>query len=72
MDKIIDGNRIAADIKREIMEDAGKLSPKPKLTAFQVGENPASRVYVNSQKKAASCFNLTHFLHTLGSPNIPL
>ncbi len=62
MDKIIDGERIAADIKREIMEAAGKLSPKPKLTAVQVGENPASRVYVNNQRKAAAEFGIGYEL----------
>ncbi|MBA3053199.1 MAG: bifunctional 5,10-methylenetetrahydrofolate dehydrogenase/5,10-methenyltetrahydrofolate cyclohydrolase [Candidatus Omnitrophota bacterium] len=49
MGEIIDGKRIASEIKEEIR----KSQLKPKLVAVQVGENPASRVYVNNQKKAA-------------------
>ena len=67
MDKIIDGNRIAADIKREIMEAVEKLSPKPRLVAVQVGENPASRVYVNSQRKVAEELGIGYELVEMGA-----
>lgn len=53
MEKVIDGKSIAAIIKKEIKENVRKMEGSPKLTAVQVGENPASRVYVNNQKKAA-------------------
>jgi len=53
MEKIIDGKKIAESIKEEIRQAAGKMQAPPKLVAVQVGENPASRVYVNNQKKAA-------------------
>ncbi|MBW2663824.1 MAG: bifunctional 5,10-methylenetetrahydrofolate dehydrogenase/5,10-methenyltetrahydrofolate cyclohydrolase, partial [Deltaproteobacteria bacterium] len=53
MGELIDGKKIALSIKEEIKEIVGKMEDKPKLTAVQVGENPASRVYVNNQKKAA-------------------
>ncbi|MFH1958547.1 MAG: bifunctional 5,10-methylenetetrahydrofolate dehydrogenase/5,10-methenyltetrahydrofolate cyclohydrolase [bacterium] len=53
MEKIIDGKSIAAGIKEEIRENVGKMAGPPTLCAVQVGENPASRVYVNNQRKAA-------------------
>ncbi|MFH1352311.1 MAG: tetrahydrofolate dehydrogenase/cyclohydrolase catalytic domain-containing protein, partial [bacterium] len=53
MEKIIDGKSIAEALRKEITEAAGKMETKPKLVAVQVGENPASRVYVNNQRKAA-------------------
>ncbi|MBA3065866.1 bifunctional 5,10-methylenetetrahydrofolate dehydrogenase/5,10-methenyltetrahydrofolate cyclohydrolase [bacterium] len=58
MGEIIDGKRIAAEIKEEIR----KSQLKPKLVAVQVGENPASRVYVNNQKKAAEELGLGYEL----------
>jgi len=51
--KIIDGNKIAEGIKAEVKSELGKLSEKPVLVAVQVGDNPASRVYIKNQK--ASC-----------------
>ncbi|MDD5688438.1 MAG: bifunctional 5,10-methylenetetrahydrofolate dehydrogenase/5,10-methenyltetrahydrofolate cyclohydrolase [Elusimicrobia bacterium] len=51
--KVIDGNKIAEGIKAELKVELGKLSEKPVLVAVQVGDNPASRVYIKNQK--ASC-----------------
>ncbi len=56
MATIIDGKQIAADIKREITEEIieyeKKNGLKPGLAVILVGENPASKVYVNSKAKA--------------------
>ena len=53
--KLLDGEALAAKIKAEIKKEIENLKGKgitPRLVAVQVGENPASRVYVNQQKKA--------------------
>ena len=54
--KIIDGKAIAAFIKENAAKDAAeiteKIGRKPCLAVIIVGENPASRVYVNNKKKA--------------------
>ncbi|MEW6040061.1 MAG: bifunctional 5,10-methylenetetrahydrofolate dehydrogenase/5,10-methenyltetrahydrofolate cyclohydrolase [Elusimicrobiota bacterium] len=53
--KIIDGNLIAEKIKSELKSELGTLKLKtgkpPVLAAVQVGENPASKVYIRNQKQ---------------------
>lgn len=53
--KIIDGRSIAAELERKVASEAAKLSAAgivPGLAVVLVGDDPASRVYVNSKKKA--------------------
>ncbi len=56
MTRIIDGKKIAAEIRSEIaLKTAGLLKEKgikPGLALLLVGENPASQVYVRSKAKA--------------------
>lgn len=53
--KIIDGKKIAEEIKEEIKELTKKLIAEknitPTLALLLVGNNPASKVYVNSKEK---------------------
>ena len=51
MATIIDGKALAAKVKEEVAKKAGELSAKPALAVIIVGDNPASRVYVNGKKK---------------------
>ncbi len=54
MAKIIDGKLISKQIKDELKEKAGELAAKGisvTLAVIQVGNNPASTVYVNNKKK---------------------
>ena len=54
MAAIIDGKAISAEIKNELKEKAAKLKAKGiniTLAVIQVGNNPASTVYVNNKKK---------------------
>ncbi len=52
---ILDGKKIASEIKAELKESIQKLKsegkPVPGLVAILVGENPASKVYVSSKSK---------------------
>jgi methylenetetrahydrofolate dehydrogenase (NADP+)/methenyltetrahydrofolate cyclohydrolase len=54
--QIIDGKRIAEDIRREVKSAAGELKRMrgvtPGLAFILVGENPASQVYVGMKGKA--------------------
>ena len=53
--KIIDGKAISADIKQEVTLVVGALNKRgiePCLAVILVGENTASKVYVNNKKKA--------------------
>jgi methylenetetrahydrofolate dehydrogenase (NADP+) / methenyltetrahydrofolate cyclohydrolase len=53
--ELIDGNKVAADIKNELKEEIQKLKNEgksvPGLVTILVGENPASQVYVRSKIK---------------------
>lgn len=53
---VIDGKKIAGDIRREIREEALKLKGEkglvPGLAVILVGDNPASRIYVGWKEKA--------------------
>lgn len=48
---VMDGKALAAKIKEEVRCKAELLSSKPGLAVILVGDNPASRVYVNGKKK---------------------
>lgn len=48
---IMDGKALAAKVKEEVAQKAAALSAKPALAVIIVGDNPASRVYVNGKKK---------------------
>jgi len=57
MTKIIDGKAISAEIKEEVkaqMEALHREGKKAALAVIQVGNDPASSVYVNNKKKACA------------------
>lgn len=51
MATILDGKALAAKVKEQVKQEAVGLSRKPGLAVIIVGNNPASRVYVNSKRK---------------------
>lgn len=57
-DKIIDGNLISSEIKKEIKLEAGKLKREkgviPGLAFILVGDNPASQIYVRNKAKVCN------------------
>jgi methylenetetrahydrofolate dehydrogenase (NADP+)/methenyltetrahydrofolate cyclohydrolase len=66
---IIDGKKIAADIKAEIQEEVTRLKAQgvvPGLAAVLVGDNPASQQYVNMKEKA--CQELGIFSEKIVKP----
>ena len=48
---IMDGKALAAKVKREVRAEAEGLPRRPGLAVIIVGDDPASRVYVNSKRK---------------------
>jgi len=67
--KIIDGESLAAKFKEDIRREVEQLKKRckivPLLTAIQVGENPASAVYVKSQRKSCEEVGINYQLHEL-------
>ena len=57
MAKIIDGKQISASVKDEVKKEVEQLNQQgicPCLAGVIVGDDPASRVYVNNKKKACA------------------
>ena len=53
--KIIDGKKIAEKLLNELKAKISKLGDKkPTLAVILVGQNPASKIYVKSKKKACA------------------
>ena len=55
MAQIIDGKQISAQVKAQVAQEAAKLKEQGVsicLAVVIVGDDPASRVYVNNKKKA--------------------
>ena len=57
MAKLIDGKAIAASVRAEVAQEVAQLKAKgivPGLAVILVGDDSASRVYVNNKKKACA------------------
>lgn len=69
MAQIIDGKAVSAAVKQEVAEETAKLKEekglKIGLAVVIVGNNPASRVYVNNKKKACEAVGFQSFEYAL-------
>lgn len=68
MAKIIDGKAVALRVKGEVREEVEHLKAKgiqTGLAVIIVGNNPASRVYVNNKKKACEEVGIQSFEYAL-------
>lgn len=68
MAQIIDGKKISQEIKAEIKEQVAQLKAKGSevcLAVIQVGNNPASTVYVGNKKKACAYTGITSLAYEL-------
>ncbi len=67
---ILDGKSLALTIKEKIKNEVEALIKKtgkaPKLVSLQVGDNPASEVYLRSQKKTAENLGIGYSPEKLG------
>lgn len=66
--QLIDGEALAKKIKSELtieVETLKKRGKAPHLLAVQVGENPASQVYIRSQSRACEEIGLRYTLDSL-------
>lgn len=66
--EIIDGKAIAQDVRREVADEIHELSDKgviPGLATVLVGDDPASRIYVNSKRKMCAEVGIKAWDHDL-------
>ena len=60
--ELLKGKPVADKIKESLKNDIATFKTKPKLVAFQIGENPASEVYVKNQIKLAESLGIEYEL----------
>lgn len=68
MAKIIDGKEISANVKEQVRAEAEQLKAQGVeigLAVVIVGNNPASRVYVNNKKKACEAVGFNSYEYAL-------
>ena len=74
MAKIIDGKEVSAQVKEQVKEEAAQLKAatglQVGLAVVIVGNNPASRVYVNNKKKACEAVGFQSFEYALDEDTI--
>ena len=61
MAKLIDGKAISAEVKARVAEETARLKEQgivPGLAVVLVGDDPASRIYVNNKKKACEAVGI--------------
>lgn len=61
MAKLIDGKAISAEVKARVADETAHLKEQgitPGLAVVLVGEDPASRIYVNNKKKACEAVGI--------------
>jgi len=66
--KIIDGKKIAADMRAELAKEIEALAKRrivPGLAVVLVGDNPASQVYVRMKERACEQMAIASFEHRL-------
>lgn len=61
----IDGKALAAQVKAQVREEAAQLPRRPGLAVILVGEDPASKVYVNGKEKDCGECGIVSFPHKL-------
>ncbi len=62
---VIDGKKVASDIRGELKVKTEKLAKKPGLAVVLVGEDPASQVYVRGKIKACEEVGIKSFSYYL-------
>lgn len=50
---LLDGKKVSQNILEKVKSNVAKLNVIPHLVVILVGDNPASKIYVNNKKKAA-------------------
>ena len=67
MTNIIDGKKIAEDIRQQILEQIREQNLQPSLAAILVGEDPASELYVRLKKEACQKVGINFHLYRLAN-----
>ena len=71
---LMDGKAVAAEVKAEVKAEIEKTGLNPGLAVVIVGEDPASRIYVDHKKKDCEDCGIHSVEFTLAEsvPDVPL
>jgi methylenetetrahydrofolate dehydrogenase (NADP+) / methenyltetrahydrofolate cyclohydrolase len=61
--KILDGKKLAADIKTRLKQEVKQMPSPPGLAAILVGDNEASKAYINIKEKACKEVGILFYKH---------
>lgn len=64
--EIIDGKKIAGEIKEKLKKETEELKNKgitPSLSSIQVGEDPGTKVYIRAQQRSCEKIGIEYSLH---------
>ncbi len=67
MYKILDGKKLSEEIRQKVKKEVDDLKEKPCLAVILVGDDPASKVYVNIKEKACKEVGIVSRKYELGS-----
>ena len=73
MAQIIDGKKISSQIKEELKEKVSVMKQEGKticLAVIQVGDDPASSVYVGNKKKACAYIGIESLSYELDRKSV--
>ena len=62
---ILEGKSLKAKILEDLTKKISLLDPKPTLVVVQVGDNPASNVYIKQKEKMASSVGINYIYEKL-------
>lgn len=62
---LMDGKTLAVEIKKDLKEKVGSMKNKPGLAVILIGENPASRKYVQMKEKACDDVGIYHAVYRI-------
>ena len=65
MYQLINGKEVAGHIKQQVKNEIEALGLNPALAVIVVGDNPASKVYVNNKKKACKAVGIESIEYSL-------
>lgn len=67
MCKVLNGKMVADNIKLQVKNKIDMFEVKPTLAVIVVGDNPASKIYVNNKKKACNDVGIKSLEYTFSS-----
>lgn len=70
-DNIINGKQLAEDVLADLHQEVSNMENRPGLAAIMIGDDPASKLYVNNKKKACEKVGINFYDYYIGGEAHP-